>query len=95
MSTATYIPATTYIDSTMKESDDIFTTRIYEGEEIICISETSSCSFEAPACGTGIHTYFARTHSLKYSLESEDSNSVTWEAPDCTQATQEKITFAR
>lgn len=79
-----YTPATTYTDDTPKQADDTFTTRIYEGSNVVCSSATNSCTFTSPGCGTGTHTYFGRTYSSKFDAESADSNSAVYTAPAWT-----------
>jgi hypothetical protein len=84
--TANFVPATTYTDNSNKESDDTFTTKIYEGSTVVCSTTTgNSCTFTAPACGTGIHTYFGTTTSSKYTTESTASANVTWTASICSK----------
>lgn len=70
---ASWTSATTYTGGTPKESDDVFSTRIYEGMTLICENSGSSCTFTVAQC-SGSHTYIGRTYSSKYRTESADSN---------------------
>lgn len=74
---SSWTSATTYTDGTAKESDDVFSTRIYEGTALICESSGSSCTFTVAQC-SGIHTYVGRTYSSKYQKESVDSNTANY-----------------
>ena len=83
--TASYTKPTTYTDASVIPTTDTITVTVYEGATSVCSSTAASCTFTAPLCGTGVHTYTAKAHSSTFNTDSAASASATWTAPICSK----------